>query len=79
MAETFPPCSPEALSEEILQVRVGPGANCSSAGSTIDVLFYGSAVVASVAVAISALVQAKSTQETDDEDKEPRKQSERED
>jgi hypothetical protein len=35
-------------------VRVGPGANCSSAGSAIDILFYGSAIVGAIAVALAA-------------------------
>jgi hypothetical protein len=38
----------------VLAVRVGPGANCSSAGSAIDVLFYGSVVVGAIAVALAA-------------------------
>jgi hypothetical protein len=42
------------LPEGVLAVRVGPGANCSSAGSAIDVLFYGSAVVGAIAVALAA-------------------------
>jgi len=48
---------PEALSElpeGVLAVRVGPGANCSSAGSAIDVLFYGSVIVGAIAVALAA-------------------------
>ena len=42
------------LPEGVLAVRVGPGANCSSAGSAIDVLFYGSAIVGALAVALAA-------------------------
>jgi hypothetical protein len=42
------------LPEGVLAVRVGPGANCSSAGSAIDLLFYGSVVVGAVAVALAA-------------------------
>ncbi len=38
----------------ILAVRVGPGANCSSAGSAIDILFYGSVIVGAIAVALAA-------------------------
>jgi hypothetical protein len=38
----------------VLRVRVGPGANCSSAGSAIDVLFYGSVIVGALAVALAA-------------------------
>jgi hypothetical protein len=42
------------LPEGVLAVRVGPGANCSSAGSAIDVLFYGSVFVGALAVALAA-------------------------
>ncbi len=42
------------LPEGVLAVRVGPGANCSSAGSAIDILFYGSVIVGAVAVALAA-------------------------
>jgi hypothetical protein len=38
----------------VLRVRLGPGANCSSAGSAIDVLFYGSVLVGALAVALAA-------------------------
>jgi hypothetical protein len=47
------PAAPE-LPEGVLAVRVGPGANCSSAGSAIDVLFYGSVLVGAIAVALAA-------------------------
>ena len=43
-----------ALPEGVLRVRLGPGANCSSAGSAIDVLFYGSVLVGALAVALAA-------------------------
>jgi hypothetical protein len=42
------------LPEGVLRVRLGPGANCSSAGSAIDVLFYGSVLVGALAVALAA-------------------------
>jgi hypothetical protein len=45
---------PPALPEGVLAVRPGPGANCSSAGSAIDILFYGSVVVGAIAVALAA-------------------------
>ena len=48
-----PPAQPE-LPEGVLAVRMGPGANCSSAGSAIDVLFYGSVLVGAIAVALAA-------------------------
>jgi hypothetical protein len=45
--------SPE-LPEGVLAVRFGPGGNCSSAGSAIDVLFYGSLFVGALAFALAA-------------------------
>lgn len=47
------------LPEGISRVRIGPGANCSSAGSAIDVLFYGSVLAAAVALALSAAFAPK--------------------
>ncbi|MCC6552816.1 MAG: hypothetical protein IT372_07310 [Polyangiaceae bacterium] len=38
----------------VLRARLGPGANCSSAGSAIDVLFYGSVLAGALAVALAA-------------------------
>ena len=46
--------SAPALPEGVLRVRLGPGANCSSAGSAIDVLFYGSVIIGALAVALAA-------------------------
>jgi hypothetical protein len=43
-----------SLPEGVLAIRPGPGANCSSAGSAIDILFYGSVVVGAIAVALAA-------------------------
>lgn len=40
----------------VLCARLGPGANCSSAGSAIDVLFYGSVLVGALAVALAAVI-----------------------
>ena len=42
------------LPEGVLSVRAGPGGNCSSVGSAIDVLFYGSVIVGALAVALAA-------------------------
>lgn len=38
----------------VLVARAGAGANCSSAGSAIDILFYTSVIAGAVAVALSA-------------------------
>ena len=40
----------------VLRVHAGPGANCSSAGSAVDVLYYGSLTVAAIAVALAAWI-----------------------
>lgn len=46
--------SPPVLPPGVLVARVGAGANCSSAGSAIDILFYTSVIAGAVAVALSA-------------------------
>ena len=38
----------------VLVARLGAGANCSSAGSAIDILFYTSVIAGAIAVALSA-------------------------
>lgn len=50
---------PPQLPEGVLAVRVGPGANCSSAGSAIDILFYGSVIASALAVALAAALPPK--------------------
>lgn len=50
---------PPTLPEGVLSVRVGPGANCSSAGSAIDILFYGSVIASALAVALAAALPPK--------------------
>ena len=54
------------LPEGVLAVRVGPGANCSSAGSAIDILFYGSALVGAIAVALAAAFPPREPARDDD-------------
>ena len=49
-----PQPDPTALPTGVLCVRLGPGANCSSAGSAIDILFYSSIVASVLAVALAA-------------------------
>jgi hypothetical protein len=53
MDSAEPPRS-SLLPPGVLRARFGPGANCSSAGSAIDVLFYGSVIVGALAVALAA-------------------------
>ena len=52
-----------SLPEGVLAVRVGPGANCSSAGSAIDILFYGSVIASALAVALAAALPVRSKSE----------------
>ena len=47
---------PVELPPGVLRIRPGPGANCSSAGSAIDVLFYASLIVTAIAMAIAAAI-----------------------
>lgn len=54
--------APPALPEGVLSVRLGPGANCSSAGSAIDVLFYGSVIASALAVALAAALPPREKQ-----------------
>lgn len=56
------------LPEGVLAVRAGPGANCSSIGSVIDLLF-GTAIAAGVvyAAVAAALPDAKTGAKTDEE------------
>jgi hypothetical protein len=49
-----PEGAPPSLPPGVLAVRAGPGGNCSSAGSAIDVLFYGSMIAGALAVALAA-------------------------
>lgn len=59
-------CPPE-LPEGVLALRMGPGANCSSAGSAIDILFYGSVIASAIAVALAAALPPKARPEAADD------------
>jgi hypothetical protein len=63
--DTPGPRAPQ-LPEGVLAVRVGPGANCSSAGSAIDVLFYGSVIVGALAVALAAAFPPRERRDDDE-------------
>jgi hypothetical protein len=52
VTETEPAAA--VLPPGVLVARVGAGANCSSAGSAIDILFYTSVIAGAIAVALSA-------------------------
>lgn len=60
--------SPPSLPEGVLAVRVGPGANCSSAGSAIDILFYGSVIASALAVALAAALPPSPPRKRAEED-----------
>ena len=68
MSDEAVPKEEEDLSDGILAVRMGPGANCSSAGSAIDILFYGSVIVGAIAVALAAAFPPRERRERDDDD-----------
>lgn len=51
---------------DILVVRRGPGANCSSIGSAVEMLFLSAAAGAALVVAASAALRPH-TDDTDDE------------
>lgn len=44
------------LPEGVLTVRLGPGANCSSIGSVVDILFVSATVGGALLAALSAAV-----------------------
>lgn len=45
--------------EGVRAVRPGPGGNCSSAGSTLDLLFAGAAVAGAIVAAVAAVVRER--------------------
>lgn len=63
-----PPVDEIDLPEGVLAVRFGPGANCSSAGSAIDILFYGSVLVGALAVALAAAFPPREPVEEEEEE-----------
>ena len=74
-AELVP--APTALPEGVLCVRLGPGANCSSAGSAIDVLFYGSVIASALAVALAAALPPRDKQKNAENERGPDEPRER--
>lgn len=55
MSET--PDAPLDVSEHILAVRRGPGANCSSIGSAVEMLFLSAAAGVAIVAAVSAALK----------------------
>lgn len=57
------------MPEDILVVRRGPGANCSSVGSVVDILFVSTAVASGVIAAACALAARGIASSQTDEDR----------
>lgn len=55
MSET--PNAPLDVSEHIIAVRRGPGANCSSIGSAVEMLFLSAAAGVAIVAAVSAALK----------------------
>lgn len=55
MSDTNP--VPLDVSEHILAVRRGPGANCSSIGSAVEMLFLSAAAGVAIVAAVSAALK----------------------
>ena len=55
---------------DILVVRRGPGANCSSIGSAVEMLFLSAAAGAALVVAASAALRPRADDADDDTDDE---------
>lgn len=53
------PSDPPPLPDGVLVVRRGPGANCSSIGSAVEVLFLSATVGAAVLAAIAAALDPR--------------------
>lgn len=58
------------LPDGVIAVRPLPGANCSSVGSVVDMLFVAGVVASSIVVAVAALSPPAPAPERD-EDEEP--------
>jgi hypothetical protein len=58
--------------EDVLVVRRGPGANCSSIGSALDVLFMTATIAGAILAAATAALAARA------EDDKPKKSADRE-
>ncbi|EYF05626.1 Hypothetical protein CAP_3174 [Chondromyces apiculatus DSM 436] len=51
--------APAVAPDDILVLRRGPGANCSSVGSAVDVLFLSAVVAGAALVAVAAAVRPR--------------------
>jgi hypothetical protein len=61
---TPPPLDP---TEHILAVRRGPGANCSSIGSAVEMLFLSAAAGVAIVAAVSAALRPSYEEDTPSE------------
>lgn len=60
---------PNDLSRHVLVVRRGPGANCSSIGSAVEMLFLSATAGAAILAAVSAALRpGEGSDDEDDED-----------
>lgn len=59
-----------ALAEHVLVVRPGTGANCSSIGSVVDMLFAGAAVGGALFAAACAALEREATAPAEPQDRE---------
>lgn len=60
---TTPDADDAALPEGVLAIRRGPGANCSSIGSVIDILFVSAAVGGTLLVALAAAMDPRARED----------------
>jgi hypothetical protein len=56
---------PSVRPEDILVIRRGPGANCSSIGSVLDVLFLSAVAGGAILVGVAALLDESSKPQTE--------------
>ena len=63
-----PALEPALEPDDILVLRRGPGANCSSVGSAVDVLFLSAVVAGAALVAVAASVRPRRAQSVEEEE-----------
>lgn len=62
---------PNDLSAHVLVVRRGPGANCSSIGSAVEMLFLSATAGAAILAAVSAALRPREDDDDDEGEGEP--------
>ena len=58
---------PDEAADGVLVVRRGPGANCSSIGSAVEMLFLSATVGTAILAAVAASLDPKDDEPDDDE------------